>query len=65
MITMSRRRALPALARGIAVAGDAGAQAHASLPIKVIVGFAPEAAVDVIARALGAQLGTLREAHSR
>ena len=42
----------------LAVAGVAHAQAFPTKPIKLIVGFAPGGAVDIIARAVGQQIGT-------
>ena len=41
---------------GLAISGSAVAQAYPSRPIKLIVGFAPGGAVDVIARAVGQQV---------
>ena len=57
MNTLSRRDILVA-AMGSAAAGLAGAQAssYPSRPIKLIVGFAPGGAVDIIARAIGQQI---------
>lgn len=55
-----RRRAFIAAAASsalLAAAGRAAAQAFPGKPIKVIVGFAPGGAVDIIARAVGQQLG--------
>jgi len=55
-----RRRAFIAAAASsalLAAAGRAAAQAFPSKPIKLIVGFAPGGAVDIIARAVGQQLG--------
>jgi tripartite-type tricarboxylate transporter receptor subunit TctC len=48
--------AVPVLA--LAWAGPASAQAYPNKPIKLIVGFAPGGAVDIIARAVGQQLAT-------
>ena len=56
--TPSRRRLLLA---GLLAAANPGARAQAvfpSRPIKLIVGFAPGGAVDIIARAVGQQMGT-------
>ena len=55
-----RRRTFIAAAASsalLAAAGRAAAQAFPGKPIKVIVGFAPGGAVDIIARAVGQQLG--------
>jgi tripartite-type tricarboxylate transporter receptor subunit TctC len=53
-----RRRALLAITTlaGLVFCGPAAAQAYPSKPIKLIVGFAPGGAVDIIARAVGQQL---------
>lgn len=40
----------------LALAGPAAAQSYPSKPIKLIVGFAPGGAVDIIARAVGQQI---------
>lgn len=56
--TLSRRRLLLA---GALAAATHGAQAQAAFPnkpIKLIVGFAPGGAVDIIARAVGQQMGS-------
>lgn len=55
-----RRRALLAAAAlaSFALCGPAAAQAYPSKPIKLIVGFAPGGAVDIIARAVGQQVAT-------
>ena len=55
-ITLSRRHLL-ALAASTLPVGLAQAQAFPSKPIKLIVGFAPGGAVDIIARAVGQQIG--------
>ena len=57
MIRLDRRRLL-ILAGGLAAACGAGAQTAAfpSRPIKLLVGFAPGGAVDIIARAIGQQI---------
>ncbi len=53
-----RRALLASATLGVTVAwaGPAAAQAYPSKPIKLIVGFAPGGAVDVIARAVGQQI---------
>jgi tripartite-type tricarboxylate transporter receptor subunit TctC len=58
MHQMSRRAALVATAGSalLAVVPGALAQAFPSKPIKLIVGFAPGGAVDIIARAVGQQI---------
>jgi tripartite-type tricarboxylate transporter receptor subunit TctC len=57
---MKRRSALTLIAAAVCVPSLARAQALPSRPIKVIVGFAPGGAVDLIARAVAQQLqGTL------
>ena len=55
--SLDRRRVLGALA-ATALAGTTGARAQSfpSKPVKVIVGFAPGGAVDIIARAVGTHL---------
>ena len=53
--TVSRRLAL-ALSAVVLLPGAASAQAWPSKPIRIIVGYSPGGAVDVIARALGQQL---------
>jgi tripartite-type tricarboxylate transporter receptor subunit TctC len=58
-ISMHRRRVLGAVA-ATALAGAPGvrAQAFPAKPLKIIVGFAPGGAVDIIARAVGKELST-------
>ncbi len=53
---MHRRTALAALAAALLAAGGAHAQTLPAKPIRMIVGYAPGGAVDVIARAVGQQL---------
>lgn len=53
---MNTRMAVAALGTLLAVATGAMAQGYPAKPVRIIVGFAPGGAVDVIARALGAQL---------
>ncbi len=59
-LAIPRRLALLAAAAlaGLTLCGPAAAQAYPSKPIKLIVGFAPGGAVDIIARAVGQQIGT-------
>ena len=54
-LPMQRRALLAALA--LAASGRLAAQAFPNKPIKLIVGFAPGGAVDIIARAVGQQIG--------
>ncbi len=55
--TFTRRALLAAAAlAGMALGGPAAAQAWPSKPIKLIVGFAPGGAVDIVARAVGQQI---------
>jgi tripartite-type tricarboxylate transporter receptor subunit TctC len=54
-MVMNRRQTLIALGAG-GLAGGAGAQAWPAKPIKLIVGFAPGGAVDIIARAIAQQI---------
>jgi tripartite-type tricarboxylate transporter receptor subunit TctC len=58
---LKRRTVLTAAAAGglLAAAGHARAQAFPGKPIKLIVGFAPGGAVDIIARAVGQQIGAM------
>jgi tripartite-type tricarboxylate transporter receptor subunit TctC len=58
-ITRIQRRRLLIATGALAVVPRAGAQATAypSRPIKLLVGFAPGGAVDIIARAIGQQIG--------
>lgn len=54
---LNRRRALVVGTALLTGAAGARAQAFPSKPIKLIVGFAPGGAVDIIARAVGQQIG--------
>ena len=54
-LPMQRRALLAALT--LAASGRLAAQAFPNKPIKLIVGFAPGGAVDIIARAVGQQIG--------
>ena len=58
-ITLRRRQLLALAVSTLATLslGPARAQAFPSKPIKLIVGFAPGGAVDIIARAVGQQIG--------
>lgn len=57
MATLNRRvLCLGALAAALAPLGAARAQAFPSRPIKLLVGFAPGGAVDIIARAIAQQI---------
>lgn len=55
-MTRLARRHLLIAAGGLAAAPWALAQAYPSRPIKLLVGFAPGGAVDIIARAIGQQI---------
>jgi tripartite-type tricarboxylate transporter receptor subunit TctC len=57
MTFIDRRRLLLAAAALAAVRG-AGAQAFPSKPVRLLVGFAPGGAVDIIARAIGQQIAS-------
>lgn len=56
-MTRSIRIALVALAFAAALAGIAQAQPYPSKPVRLVVGFAAGSGPDIIARAVGAQLG--------
>ena len=58
---LKRRTVISAAAAAglLAAAGHARAQAFPGKPIKLIVGFAPGGAVDIIARAVGQQIGAM------
>jgi tripartite-type tricarboxylate transporter receptor subunit TctC len=60
MTAITRRLALmtAAACASSALCGTAAAQGYPSKPIRLIIGFAPGGAVDIIARAVGQQIGT-------